>query len=157
MTAPTRRRRSSVPWQPNDLTWLVVLSLLAVIGIGVAWYQTSGIGELSHQLSWLNLAVVSIVVASVGNLMWIVNGRRAVGIRRRELLARWDVDDEPAPSSRFAVEPSPALVTPAARSGVLVRAAGMSYAHDPSCPLMAGKTAVEVGERNPVVCAICHP
>jgi len=155
VTAPSRSRRPSVPWSPNDLVRLVVLSLLAITGIGIAWYQTSGTGRLSEQLSWLNLSIASLVVASLANLMWIMNGRRSVGLRRQELLDRWDIEDERVTTGRFAVEPEPPVAAP--RSGVLVRADGMAYAHDPSCPLVIGKETTVVTEASPPLCVICHP
>lgn len=155
MTSPQRSRRSSVPWAPNDLVRLVVLSLLAITGIGIAWYQASGTGTFSQQLSWLNLSIVSLIVAGLANLFWIVSGRRNVGLRRQELLERWDVPEELVTTGRFAFEPEPKVT--ASPSGVLVRADGMSFAHDPSCPLLDGKDLVIVTESNPALCAICHP
>ena len=149
MTAPPDPRRRPAPWDPNDLVLLVALTLIAVSIIGVAWYGASGQGRLSQQTAWLNLAVVGIVVAGGGNLMWMARGRRSVGERRRALLTEWDT------SVRASSTAAPKHRAPV--GGALVRAAGMRFAHAPDCPLVAGKvtTPVAAGEGAPR-CTICN-
>jgi hypothetical protein len=152
VTAPSGPRSS--PWRPNDLVRIVAFSIIALSGIGVAWYGASGKGALSDQTIYLNIAVVAIVVAGAGNLAWLAAGRRSVGLRRRALLRRWD-----APviaRGRFAPKRRITLTTPAP-TGQLVRAEGMSFAHRPGCPLVTGKPTVAVTEANPPLCSICHP
>jgi hypothetical protein len=147
VTAPQQRR--AAPWEPGDLVRLVVLTLVALAVIGVAWYGASGEGRLSHQMSWLNLSVAGLMVTGAGNLMWLARGRRSVGERRRELLARW----EPAgPAGSSWPTSAPEREVPA--DGPLVRAAGMRLAHRPGCPLVAGKHTAPALDGGPR-CRIC--
>lgn len=129
-------RRRAAPWEPNDLVRLVTLSLIALAVIGIAWYGASGEGRLSQQMSWLNLAVVGILVGGAGNLTWMARGRRSVGERRRALLGAWERTGSGAAS--------PTSAPGAKADSRLVRVAGMRFAHTADCPLVTGKKVVTV-------------
>jgi hypothetical protein len=81
--------------------------------------------------------------------MWLARGRRSVGERRRELLARWEPAGPPG-SSR----PTGAAEHEVLAGGPLVRAAGMRLAHRPGCPLVAGKDTAPAPDGGPR-CRIC--
>ena len=79
MTAP----RQPYPWRVEDLLrWYVALGL-SLTGLAVAWWGISGTLRLSRSITWIDVAVLSLVVSGLGNTRWLLQGRRAVAARRR--------------------------------------------------------------------------
>lgn len=125
--APTAGRQP-YPWVVPDLfRWFALLGLSAV-GVVVAWWGTSGTAHTSTQITWLNVGVAAIVVGGLGNMTWLLQGRRAVALRRRELLAEL--------TEVVTATPTPAALT-AAETRVAV--AGATRHHRPDCVAVAGK------------------
>jgi hypothetical protein len=130
MTRPvlSTPHRQPYPWVVPDLfRWFFLLGLSAV-GLVVAWWGASGTADTGTQIAWLNIGVASVVVGGLGNMTWLLQGRRAVALRRRDLLV--GVADDAAPR------------VPAARRPVDTRVAvpGGTRHHRPDCVAVAGKT-----------------
>ena len=136
------------PWVVPDLFRWFGLLLLSAAGLAVAWWGISGTAKLSTQITWLNVGVASVVVGGLGNMTWLLQGRRALALRRRELVGRIPVDVLPTPP--------PAYPKPHQRVAV----PGTSRHHAPDCPAVIGKAtkamsaaAHERAGRRP--CGIC--
>ena len=78
--------RQPYPWIVPDLfRWFFLLGL-SVVGIVVAWWGVSGTASTGTQITWVNVGGAAVVVGGLGNMSWLLQGRRAVALRRRELL-----------------------------------------------------------------------
>jgi hypothetical protein len=66
------------------LTAAVMAAGCVVWAIG--WYRVSGEGAFGSQIAPLNVAVLGVLIAGAGQLLWFLGGRRAVDHRRRVLL-----------------------------------------------------------------------
>lgn len=75
------------PWLVPDLFRWFALLLLNVAGLAIAWWGASGTARLSGQFGWVDLGVAAVVVGGLGNMTWLLQGRRALALRRRTLLA----------------------------------------------------------------------
>ena len=129
MTAPARQSAEQpYPWVVPDLYRWFGLLLLSAAGLAVAWWGISGTTRLSSEITWLNVAVTAVVVGGLGNMTWLLQGRRALAIRRRALLERLPVPDLRTPPVAYR-EPDDARVT----------VPGTTRHHRPSCPAVAGK------------------
>ena len=126
---PTVGRQQPYPWVVPDLfRWFFLLGLSAV-GVVVAWWGVSGSAHTSTQITWLNVGVAAVVVGGLGNMTWLLQGRRAVALRRRELLAGLaDVVDAPV---------EPLTVEDAKESRVALT--GATRYHRPDCAAIRGK------------------
>jgi hypothetical protein len=149
---------TTVPWRVGDLTVMAGANLVGLIGILAAWFGGAGTVDVASQLAWLRLGVGAVVVAGLGNGLWMLAGMRAVGARRRQVLSR---------APRTAVVPTAVAETvhPTAANPphtALVSGPRMTRYHRPDCPaasdrpvepasltshLRAGRTA----------CGICRP
>lgn len=85
MTASARR---TWPWRPGDLVALYLANLVGAAVLTVAWLEASGYVSLQHQVPWLDAAIAGVIVAAVGNVSWLLVGRRSVGKLRRQLTSR---------------------------------------------------------------------
>jgi hypothetical protein len=121
---------SPVPWRPADATRLVLVDIVGGSAVVVGWLGTAQTSALSRQLTWVTVAVVGLVIAGTGNALWLLAGRRNVGLRLRAAL------DEHVTGP--AAVPVPGVVAhPAARALVAVPR-GSRY-HRPACVLARGK------------------
>ena len=115
------------PWVVPDLfRWFGLLGLAAV-GLVVAWWEESGTASLHTEIIWLNVGVSAIVVSGLGNMTWLLQGRRALALRRRELMAAVPSAAPHAPSADADVDD--------ARVGV----PGTTRYHRPGCAAVSGK------------------
>lgn len=116
---------------------MVLANLAGVAVVLTGYVGVSGGSELSTQFGWLSVAVLGFVGAGVADGLWLMAGRRAVGIRLNELLRTYPpILDVPgqreadSPSvARAAVMPSDSLVT----------AASMTRYHRTDCLLVRDK------------------
>jgi hypothetical protein len=131
MTRPVPLRpEQPLPWVVPDLFRWFGLLLLSGAGLVVAWWGVSGTARVSGQVAWVNVGVAALVVGGLGNMTWLLQGRRALAIRRRALLA--EVQVTVAPADVYPNEPTE-------RPGVRVAVAGTTRHHRPDCPAVAGK------------------
>lgn len=157
--APTRLARPSVPWRPADATRLFLLNGVGAFVVLLAWVGCGGTARLSHQFAWTSLGVVGFLTAAVGNGLWLLTGRRMVGVRLRQLLPLEAELDMTEPGSRAV----PATADPLTYDPeLLVAAEGGSRYHRPDCVLVRGKE-LETGSRSSFFdsprtpCEVCEP
>ena len=143
--------RQPYPWVVPDLfRWFFLLGLSAS-GLAVAWWGMSGTARTGGQITWLNVGVAAVVVGGLGNMTWLLQGRRALAVRRRELLATVPL--------RGNVDPATNSVDPDA-ARVWVR--GTSRYHRPDCAAVVGKdveraTVARHERRGRRPCGLCSP
>jgi hypothetical protein len=121
---------------------------IGVVFVVVAWIGASGERRLSLQVAWVNLAVVGSAVAAAGQASWLLQGRRAVGVRRHQVLPDRERPRRPAarPTARVAATRVVAL-------------AGSGRYHRPDCLLVAGKDLDDVDATRDGLqpCEVCRP
>ena len=120
-------------------------SLYGLAGMGlVLAYKTSGIFNFAQG------AIAGIIVAGVGNAVWLLTGRRAVGLRRRTVAN--------AIERRYRGRAQPI----AEQTTTLVAAKGMTRYHRADCVFVAERRVTankrqthESRGRTP--CGVCRP
>lgn len=122
------------PWVVPDLFRWFGLLLLSATGLVVAWWGASGTARISGQVPWVNVGVAAVVLGGLGNMTWLLQGRRALAIRRRALLAEI--------TARAAQDAYPVETSDLAEPRVAV--AGTTRHHRPDCPAVAGKKVQRV-------------
>ena len=113
-------------WPAGAAVTATCLNAAAVVLGCVAWYQASGQTAPSQQVLWANLTALALCAAGTGNAIWLLFGRRAVGLRARSVISA-------APLSH-------ALPFPAEDLDALVSVDRGSRLHRPTCPLVRGKS-----------------
>jgi hypothetical protein len=140
---------------------------LGGIVVAVSWYVCAGDLQFSQQVGPIDAAIAGLLLAGIGNLGWLLHGRRALGERRRSLLPDVTVADLDQPASvgtrRGLGTASATITASAAVETLFVAGEGMERFHRPDCALAAGRanwTAVsrrehEAAGRRP--CGVCRP
>jgi hypothetical protein len=146
----------SVPWPLAELIRVYALNAAAVVALLAAWWAAAGTVRNTSQVTAIAVAVTAVVVSGSGNAVWLMVGRRAVGIRRTEVRTRIEAlvqaleDEGPAAYSE-----------PATTSRSLVTLPRATRYHRQDCPLVNGKPAIEWsaadGEAPRVPCGVCLP
>lgn len=150
-------------WGAEDLLrWAITMGLGGIV-IAVAWYIAAGEATFGQQVGPLDAALAGLLLSGVGNLAWLLHGRRALGERRRLLLP--DVADAMgnAGAQAVAVGPLSTSASAASAADVFVAGEGMARFHRPDCALATGRmgwTTVtrrehEDAGRRP--CGVCRP
>lgn len=138
-----------MPWADTDVLWLCVTSTIGIVAITTSWYGISGSASTGTQALWLNIGVSGAVIAALGNCVWLLRGRRAVGQRRAGLV------------SLAPVTPSGALGMPMEDTVTMplgwVRVEGTRKVHRVDCPLMSGKAVELAGPGDGDPCGVCVP
>lgn len=142
------RGGSDLAWRDGDIALVVATALVGLIAILAAWFGASGSPTLTNQVAWLNLAVAGFAIFAIGNCLWLLRGRRAVGERRVALISLEAEEGE----SPVASTASTAFSTVSLE---LVRGAGMARVHYPDCPLVAGKALEPAGLSVGEPCGVC--
>jgi hypothetical protein len=75
--------RQPYPWRVEDLLRWYAATGAALLGLAVAWWGVSGTAATGRAISWLDLGVVAVVVGGLGNMRWLLQGRRALAARHR--------------------------------------------------------------------------
>ena len=146
----------SVPWPLAELIRVYALNAAAMVALLAAWWAAAGTVRNTSQVTAVAVAVTAVVFSGSGNAVWLMVGRRAVGMRRTELRARLEALVQVLEDEGPIAYPEPALPT---RS--LVTLPKATRYHRPECPLVAGKAAIEWSaadgdvRRNP--CGVCLP
>ena len=147
-------------WQADSLLRWGVTSGVGGIVIAVAWYVAAGEASFSQQVGPIDAALAGLLIAGVGNLAWLLRGRRALGERRRLLLP----DIVPAATvTKVVGEHEAALASEAGGDQTFVAGEGMERYHRPGCALATGRddwtamtrAAHETVGRRP--CGVCRP
>jgi hypothetical protein len=158
-------------WGAEDFIRVVLAQAAGGIAIVVAWYIGSGDVSFNHQIGPLDVAVAGAVVAGLGNVMWLLRGRRAVGARRRALLPDPVVaaiatgtgtgsvgDRRLVSSSAGAADAGTAAPGP----DLFVAGEGLVRFHRPECALAVGRSW-ELASRQQhedvgrLPCGVCRP
>jgi hypothetical protein len=150
-------------WGAEDLLRWAITTGLGGIVIAVAWYIAAGEATFAQQVGPVDAALAGLLLSGIGNLVWLLHGRRALGERRRVLLPNVAAATASADAPVVVVGP---LSTPAGEAsvdGVFLAGEGMERFHRPECALAAGRTGwttgtrrehEEVGRRP---CGVCLP
>ena len=77
----------TTPWTRVDALRTAILVAVGALVWAVGWFGVSGQPALEDQIAPMNLAVVGVVLIGIGYSSWFLAGRRAVGTRRRAVLA----------------------------------------------------------------------
>lgn len=137
----------SSPW-----TRLQRRLLIALNGAGVAllcWAASATVGrdELASVVPLVNLAVIAVVMACGGDLLWLLAGRRTVLARRHRLLA-----------VRSGRAETPVDTGQSGAVGAWVHVPGTSRVHRSGCAMVAGRGTQDIDEpagwRR---CEVCSP
>jgi hypothetical protein len=154
------RRPVVTPWTSDHLVGVVVANGIALMLLIAGWWQASGLGTAPHQLAWLNLSVLGLVVAGAANAMWLARVRRVVTLARGVALPFGPMAPIQDQSPR-----APALGSASSNGhgpAQLIAGPGMSFYHRATCQMVAGKeTQVasrgdhEEAGRRP--CEVCWP
>ena len=128
--------RYAAPW---DLRGLRLLVGFEVVGGGllvVAWEWSRQQASLKDQYASINLAMLALILAAVGQVGWIVAARRSVVSRKRSALSRITM----AVPRGGQLAPA----APAAASSVWVHVRGTRRGHRVHCQLVVGKAVVSL-------------
>jgi hypothetical protein len=157
-------------WGAEDfLRWVLAVGVGGIVII-VAWYMCSGDASFNQQIGPTNIAVAGMVLAGLGNAIWLLRGRRTLGERRRALLG------DPYPGARMgesmgavtgvsgAPSPSGAATTLAGmvEPQLFVAGADLALFHRPECALAEGRrwdaaTRDEQTGAGRRACGVCRP
>jgi hypothetical protein len=78
---------STEPWRPITI-WRLVGTNVAALGVlALCWWRVAAEVRLADQVTWLNVAVLTLVLAGIANALGIASARRAVTGRAHVLLA----------------------------------------------------------------------
>jgi hypothetical protein len=148
---PDRFRRS-VPWRVGDVFALVGTSAIGLALVFVAWFCGADALHVESQVRWLNVGIAGVIAIGVGNLLWLITCRRAIGELRRLVV----------PLASSVVPAAPLAGAADDVDARLVSSANMTRFHLTSCPFVAGKrvrAATEAAHaragRRP--CDLCAP
>ena len=144
-------------WPVGAVTNLYAATLFGLAAVVAGWWGASGAGRVSGQLAWLNAAVAGVVVAGTANVVWVLRGRRAVGLRSRRLLGHLAAD---APHAGVASAGAAAGSPPDGES--LLAVSGLGLFHRAGCAMLAGKPATPASSEEHrragrAACGVCRP
>ena len=147
---PPPERLGGGPWRLGDAMSLVTLNAVGIALVLTGWYVAAGRLLFNQQVSGANVAIAGIIVAGVGNGVWLLTGRRAVGLRRRTVAN--------AIERRYRSRPRRI----AEETTTLVAAKGMTRYHRPNCVFVAERRVTankrETHEsRGRTPCGVCRP
>lgn len=151
MTASARI--GSIPWRLGDILLAYAVQVIGALVVLAAWWGTSSTADVSAQRVWVNVGVAGVVIVGCGNGVWLLTGMRALGEKRRDVVASLGSSSAPR------VGEDRAGGTPC---GEPVAASGMRFFHEPRCPFVAGKqvraaTPSAHRRRGRHPCRVCHP
>lgn len=154
-------RPATVVWGADDLLRWVFAVGVGAITIAVAWYICAGDATFNQQVGPVDAGVAGLLVTGLGNASWLLRGRRAVGERRRALLADIAQDPPPVPSGPLLLSTAAPSVAPA--TDLFVAGSDMTRFHRPTCALAQGRVGWvamdrqehEQAGRQP--CGVCRP
>lgn len=140
------------PWHARHGFVLTAGSALGLAAVVVAWFGASGEATTSRQLIWVAIGAAGIAVSGAANAVWLLAGRRAVGVRRVA-----GVVDPARSLSRERADRAGSV-----ELGLVVAGGSMTHYHRPDCVLVAGKpvqtgTAGELAEAGRTPCGVCAP
>jgi hypothetical protein len=145
---------ANAPWAPPIVLGWAGVTVAAAVVLIVSWYSASGDYTFDQQKTSLNVAILAVVLANVAGAAVLITGRRAVGLRRLQLLT-----DMPASLAR---KQSAGAVLIELDSTLLVGGAGLTHYHRMGCQMALGRdwleaTRVSHEEEGRRPCGVCRP
>jgi hypothetical protein len=142
-------------WSADDVVRWFIMCGAGVALIVVSQYITAGKDNFGGQFGYLDLAVLGLIVAGVGHMLFLLRGRRDIGNRYQRLFGT---------SSSIALQEVLAIedFKPRMTSAELVGGSTLHLFHRADCPMARGRgwkammkdDHLKVG-REP--CPICRP
>jgi hypothetical protein len=149
-----------VLWSAEDfIRWALGVGAGGIV-IVVAWYVCSGDATFGRQIGPVDVAVGGVVFAGLGNVMWLLRGRRALGERRRALLPDMAaIGEATGPSAEADVG---AAGSAGVETDLFLGGEGMVRFHRPDCTLAVGRswaasTRQVHEEAGRLPCGVCDP
>ena len=148
---------TGVLWEPEAVfRWFAALTLGFVLVLG-GWWSVAGKAVYDKQVVGLDVAVAGLILAQVGGIYFLMQGRRSVGLRRVALLGD-PAEDLPG----TAGAPAPVVAVQPADDAELVAGAGRDRYHLSGCALAAARGyAVATREEHVAAgrrpCGVCQP
>jgi hypothetical protein len=146
MTTHASRARLG-PWRRGNVSSVVSLNGLGLALVVSGWYVAGGQLLLRDQVTGANVAIAGIIVAGAGNAVWLLTGRRALGLRREGIGA--------LAQTRHLPRPQPGRRQPVASDE-------MTRYHRADCAFATGRAVVArsrkahaASGRQP--CGVCRP
>jgi hypothetical protein len=147
---------SAALWTGRHLAALGVTYALALALVGTGAYCAGGTGNQATCVRWLATSVCGLVVAGIGNGLWVSRGRRRLAQRRHQILAFHRPPKRGAGNRRTMHSPRP-VVEP-----LLVTHRESTRYHREGCELVRGRevihgSRVELETQGCLACAVCEP
>jgi hypothetical protein len=125
---------ASLLWSPVVVArWASAAGLAGLVIVG-SWFVIGGKATWDDQRPWMALAIAGLVAVAFVSLNVLLAGRRAIGVRRVQLLG-----DLPAPRQDHSVRVSAPSVVAGPASEVLVAGEGLVRYHRSDCVLTDGR------------------
>jgi uncharacterized membrane protein (UPF0136 family) len=143
-------------WTPRDVSrWGSVVALSGVVLVG-AWYSVAGKATWDDQVVGMNVGLAALVASNAAGVLFLIAGRRAVGVRRMALLG------DPAPELVVPRQSQPAHDLLTAPADALVAGDGLTHYHRADCPMAVHKSFVaatrsEHERSGHAACGVCRP
>jgi len=139
------------PWTTHDLSALVVRLGLGIAVATVAWAGAAGSVDVGTQVRWADVSVAGVIIAGVGEAVFLVAGMRRVRARQDALVDR-----------ALPVRPTLAIDTVEPDVALAMATPLMTKYHRPTCPLVTGKpvSGASVDEQRSAgraPCRVCEP
>jgi hypothetical protein len=139
-------------WTLADVRTTGLTFAVGLVLLGWSWFQAAGTATMSTQVGWLAVAVFATVVATAGACNWIWSGRRAVRVRRDDVIDALGAEFSGAAGSAAGIE------VDSDPTSVPVGVEGTDRFHRDDCLLVRGKPvqrlASVTGRR---ACEMCRP
>jgi hypothetical protein len=76
---------TSAPWTGRERAILIVLNVIGAVAIVSGWIWSSGRTLLDDQIPATALMVAGLVAAGLGNIAWLLTGRKEMARVKRDL------------------------------------------------------------------------
>lgn len=144
-------------WTPLALLRWGGILVVALVVIVSGWYNIAGKASWNDQVTTMNIALASLVIAQSAGIGLLLAGRRSIGLRRVMLLGEASQDYVPASQASAVGAP-----TGAASATVLVGEAGRTHYHRADCAMAAGRdwpaaSELELQRAGLTPCGVCRP
>jgi hypothetical protein len=141
---------ASAPWLSSMMLFWQALTAVTAIALIVAWYSVSGKSVFDDQKPGIDIAIAALILSCALDAMFILAGRRAVGLRREQLIS-----SIPVPRRRVAATAAPVV-------DGLVAGAGLTRYHRVACQFADGRnwptaSLAEHQAAGRTACGVCAP
>ena len=144
------------PWSSEDVIRWVGLWAIGVIMLVIGWYLASGRSTFQSQLVPADIAIGGAILVCLANVLWLLNGRQAVGRRMQYLLGSVaEVVNVDLSTSSSSTSTADGIVR-------LVAGPGLHHFHRENCVMASGRDwpafhAGDDGAIDRVPCSLCLP